>query len=340
VAYRWNAEGTEAHLVSDAGDRFDLTIDDHGRNLTQTWQIPSRSQCLSCHTAQAGYVLSANTRQLNRTGVLGSAQGNFLSLLSLAGYLNGFDDAPNTLPRYVHSDETSYSLEARARSYLAVNCASCHRPGGTAPATWDARPHLSLAQTRLLASLALEPPGNLRDHLVVPGAASRSIVWNRIGMTNGYTRMPPLGSSVIDAAALRLLGEWIEQFLPNVPSQTFDQWRLDRFGDPDSPIGDPLADPDDDGARNVSEFLTHTNPLDPHEAFHPTLSVHEGLVTIRFSGLENRGIQIETSLSLTEGWRPWDVPGNDGIPRASTPHAFSAPVSDATRFFRLVVREY
>ena len=41
-------------------------------------------------------------------------------------------------------------MEARVRSYLAVNCSYCHKTGGTAPSSWDGRPELTLAQTMLV----------------------------------------------------------------------------------------------------------------------------------------------------------------------------------------------
>jgi glucose/arabinose dehydrogenase len=113
-SYRWNEEGTEAFLVGDEGEEFDLDVIEDGHSLTQRWQIPSRSQCMSCHNPQAGTSLSFNTRQLNREGQLAGSTGNFLDLLKGHGYLTGLSTSTITLSRHVRANESDYSLGARA----------------------------------------------------------------------------------------------------------------------------------------------------------------------------------------------------------------------------------
>lgn len=333
VSYRWNDEGTEALLVADAGESFPLLIDDGGNPLTQTWQIPSRSQCLACHVPQTNHVLSFDTRQLNRPGQLGAEHGNFLSLLRDSGYLAGFGgETPNTLPRHVRAGEIEYSLEARARSYLAVNCASCHREGGTAPASWDARSHIPLRQTRLLESV--RSGGGAGDHLIVPGDVDRSVIWNRISVANGYTRMPPLATSVIDSGGAALVAEWIQGFALGRQVESYDEWRVRWFGDPRSPEGAAAADPDSDGNDNRLEFLSLRNPLDAADRF-AAVSRGDG---VSFPSVEDRSVHVEVSPDLRT-WQLWDILGNDGIPRTNPIHTLIAPTSHAEQFFRVIIRD-
>ena len=140
----------------------------------QRWSIPSRAACNICHTPQAGHALSFNTRQLNRDGVLEGMAGNFISLLHDSGYLDTLPAAPSALPRHISATETEYSLEARVRSYLAVNCAYCHQDPGTAlPSAWRGNHHLTLDQTGLINGLALAGTQHPDDRLIVPGRPDR-----------------------------------------------------------------------------------------------------------------------------------------------------------------------
>ncbi|RYD72667.1 MAG: hypothetical protein EOP84_22765, partial [Verrucomicrobiaceae bacterium] len=179
VSYRWNDAGTEATLVGDSGADFDLNLTVNGSPYTQRWHVPSRAECLACHTPQAGHALSFNTRQVNLTNILNGFAGNQLTLLHSAGYFSNTPESPNLLPRHLRPSESNFPVEARVRSYLAVNCAYCHQAGGTAsPAALDGRPELLLAQTGLINGAASNNGGNAANKLVVPGDAVHSIVLN------------------------------------------------------------------------------------------------------------------------------------------------------------------
>lgn len=233
VSYRWNDQGTEAMLVPDEGASFDLGITDQGNPVVQTWQIPSRSQCNTCHTPQAGHFLSLNTRQLNRPGTLAGNSGNFLTLLDLAGYLDALPLSPNHLPRHVRPDETAFTLEARARSYLAVNCSYCHQEGGTGGGNFDLVAHLTLESTGIVNGAPSSAGAPYK--LIVPSSPDQSVIWNRVATANGFSRMPPLATSQLDHAGIQLLHDWILQELPDY--RTYGQWRLGNFGSVDSAEG-------------------------------------------------------------------------------------------------------
>jgi uncharacterized repeat protein (TIGR03806 family) len=218
VSYRWNDAGTDATLVPDSGEDIDLKISVDGVTSSQRWHVPSRSECMACHSPQAGYALSFDTRQLNREHTIQGFTGNQLTYLKNADYLSQPPVAPSQLPRYFAPDDTQAPLEARVRSYLAVNCSYCHKAGGMVPyAALDGRPELTLEQTGLINGRATNNGGNPLNKLIVPRDPEHSIIYNRMATANGFTRMPPFGSSKTDQKAVALLKEWIEQTPPKDP---------------------------------------------------------------------------------------------------------------------------
>ncbi|RYD24405.1 MAG: hypothetical protein EOP88_00325 [Verrucomicrobiaceae bacterium] len=292
VSYRWNEQGTDADLVADEGASFDLNVTDAGTPVVQRWQIPSRSQCGTCHTAHGGHFLSLNTRQLNRPGMMAGTGGNFLTLMELSGYLDHLPGSPNLLPRHVRPDETAYALETRARSYLAVNCSYCHQSGGIGGGEFDVRPELSLEETGIVhgGTSTAGPPYKL----VVPGDHDLSVIWNRAAAANGFTRMPPLASNQVDKKGIQLLRDWIDEKLPH--HQSYGEWRLARFGSGGSTEGNPDEDPDHDGLTNRQEFLLNSDPGSGAGLPGTGLTLSDQWLT--FPNLENRRVWVESSTDL------------------------------------------
>ncbi|MDP4625270.1 MAG: PQQ-dependent sugar dehydrogenase [Akkermansiaceae bacterium] len=225
VSYRWNAAGTEADLVANDGEEFDLTITEGGSTHTQTWKIPSRGDCRTCHTNDNGVMLGFNTRQLNRQGSLSGTSDNFLKLLNEAGYLSSTEALPSdyaNLPKFYRPEETSENIEERVRSYLAVNCSYCHYDGSNAvPNSWSGDPFLTMEQTNLLHTegvgfVVADPT----DRLIIPGNTSKSMLLSLVSESNGYSRMPPLATDLIDVEGVTLITDWINNYANAKP--TFD----------------------------------------------------------------------------------------------------------------------
>ena len=341
LSYRWNHLNagiqSDALLADRDGESFDISITLDGSPATAPWAIPSRNNCVNCHTPEAGHALSFNTRQLNAPGAIAGSSGNFLDVLSATGYLNGMTDSPAALPRHLRPDETSYSLEARVRSYLDVNCSYCHRAGGTGGGYWDGRAHLTLANTGVVNGLPVDAPVSAGDLLVLPGDVARSILYNRAAAANGYSRMPPLATSEIDLEGVQLLADWIAGEVQAYP--TYEEWRIARFGNGNSAEGAPGTDPDLDGASNRHEWMTNTDPLSSSSVWQPVARVEGNTIAHDFTGLGNRSTRLLWSNDLIH-WSPWQVPGNDGIPRPpGSLQTLIGPMELDAGFFKFEIEE-
>lgn len=214
LSYQWNSTQTEATLVSETGANLNIPVKVDGVDTTQVWRIPGRAECLTCHTQQAGYSLSFNIRQLNRGSDLKGFADNQIDLLKTAGYFSGSVPESADLPRRYPLKDVQINVEDRVRSYLAVNCAYCHQTGGTAPTRWDGRPELTLEQTGLINGELLDHGGDTGNKLVVSGDVIHSSILSRVKGSQGFSRMPPLGSNQIDPQAVDLLTDWIQNYLP------------------------------------------------------------------------------------------------------------------------------
>jgi mono/diheme cytochrome c family protein len=126
--------------------------------------------------------------------------------------------------------DATATLEERVRSYLAANCAQCHRPGGVR-ANFDARYETPL-QLQGIINGAVNNPLDIPDAAVVsPGAIFNSILYLRLNSLNGEIKMPPLARNTIDAAAVTTLADWIQTLPPaanalGLRGEYFDQMNL------------------------------------------------------------------------------------------------------------------
>ena len=212
LSYRWNDAGTDAVLVKEPQLQSVTVSDDHGTR-EQSWQLFDRQSCLACHNAGAGFVLGFKASQLNRDARSHAAAEprNQLQQLSDLGYFHGplNEESFASLTHLVSPGDGQASLDERARSYLDVNCAACHREGG-ARANFFAEFH----RTEDLAELALKPLqgdfGLAGVRVVSPGDPFRSVLYYRMAKL-GQGRMPFVGAHELDTEGLNLIREWIAQ---------------------------------------------------------------------------------------------------------------------------------
>jgi len=193
AAYRWDSARATATLVTESA-LVPLPGDEDRR-----WLFPAVEAELNLDTAVAGFLMPISLRQLD------AAQ---LRLWITRGWIEG-PIGSNDQPRLVALDDRSAALDHRVRSYLEVNCAMCHRPGGISRSQFDARLSTPLAKTGMIGA---EPIGGDLGipgaRLVVPGAPEKSILLRR-QTESGPLRMPPLGLHLESAPVVPLLEEWI-----------------------------------------------------------------------------------------------------------------------------------
>jgi len=130
LTYKWNEEGTDAELLT-IGDTREIDIYENGVfSHTQTWEYPSRTQCITCHNPNAEFVLGYNTLQLNKGYEHNGTTINQIDYLNELGAFSNNVTNPGCYDKLAKVDSDDASLEKRIRSYLDSNCSSCHRDGG------------------------------------------------------------------------------------------------------------------------------------------------------------------------------------------------------------------
>ena len=139
VTYKWKPDQSDAELLA-AGLSEETPLAPSAGAAKLKWAYPSRTDCLFCHTANAGFVLGVKTRQLNGDfefpgfGKGSGTSDNQLRSWSHVGMFRQLIPEADIrkYDRLVSVANTSATLEHRVRSYLDSNCAHCHRPGGGA----------------------------------------------------------------------------------------------------------------------------------------------------------------------------------------------------------------
>src|SRR5207245_148450 len=143
----------------------------------------------------------------------------------------------------------------RARVYLHVNCAHCHRNGGGGSAYVHFLYDLPLEETRSLGVRPSQGTFGIHDaKIIAPGDPFRSVLYFRMAKL-GPGHMPHIGTSVVDPAGLALIHDWIRQ----LQTRPEDQQLLDRL----AALGEanPARDAEETNqrARLIGELLADSS---------------------------------------------------------------------------------
>ncbi len=256
-SYAWDADQQDATLVPELGKTGNVP----GRH---PWRFHGRTECLTCHNAQAGTVLGWDNFQL------GQDQLTELRSRGLSG-----ESRDNRWRRRRSARPPAESHPAR--DYLHVNCSMCHRKNGGGLVPMELGRHLP--NERLLALDVLPQRGDfgIADaKVIVPGIPERSTLYYRLAKS-GSGHMPHLGSASVDSKGLKLIHDWIVSLKPDVQERP-------EPGFSDVPSALRLLDEVYQGRLNASEReqaiaegLAASDPFirDLFTAFEPSSPVFE-----------------------------------------------------------------
>lgn len=215
ITYVWNEEQTEAFLEIAGDDQQVSFIDKEGVAQQVRYVVPNQNQCKGCHNVNDRLVpIGPSASALNGTYPYTSGKDNQLVYWkknNLLAHLPDLSAVPRTA---VWNDPATGDINARARAYLAVNCAHCHRREGPAQTSGL---FLTEKETDSTAIGFNKPPvaagkgsgGRMVD--ILPGNAKGSILWYRMQTKDPGERMPELGRNLVHKEGLALVEEWINQ---------------------------------------------------------------------------------------------------------------------------------
>jgi len=210
LPYIWNDEQTEAYLdVAGKNIPIEWTHID-GSKKQVLYSVPNMNQCKSCHMKGDKIApIGPTARQLN-----GDMNGkNQLEQLATLGLVH---DLPplNTVPKLAAYDDEKVALNDRARAWLEVNCAHCHRSDGPAKTSGlhllaDVSNSYELGIGK--APVAAGRGSGGRSFDIIPGKPDESILYYRINSVDPGVMMPELGKKLIHEEGVALIKEWIEK---------------------------------------------------------------------------------------------------------------------------------
>lgn len=213
-SYTWNDEQTDA-VYEVAGGRKDISwVHYDGSEKKLNYVIPNVNQCKGCHILN-GKMMPIGPKARNLNGDLAYHDGttdNQLNRWKSKGILANMPDLKNCpkVPNY--NDPKSGTLEQRARAYLDINCAHCHREGAPAMTSGYIVNWHETNKTKLgfyKGPVAAGRGSGDRKYDIFPGKPDESIIVYRMESTDPGVMMPELARKMKHDEGVQLIREWI-----------------------------------------------------------------------------------------------------------------------------------
>jgi uncharacterized repeat protein (TIGR03806 family) len=218
--YVWNAEGTEAVYAPAGGRQAISVVGPLGAPLSIDYAIPNKNQCKTCHQdGDAVLPIGPKARNLNHDG---PGHVNQVVDWQARGLLEG---VPDDVPAAPAIHDVSLPVAGRARAYLDINCAHCHKATGSASNSglWLGAGETSAVKLGIgkHPTAAGRGSGGI-TYVIAPGDPDRSILAHRMESSEAGVAMPELGRSVIDDEGVALVRDWITS-MDAAPAPAKDQ---------------------------------------------------------------------------------------------------------------------
>ena len=200
--YVWNDADTEAVYAPIGASKVIETTTPSGAPISIDYAVPNKNQCKTCHGLNdAVFPIGPKARNL----------GHQIHAWSDAALLSGVPSEFSIVP---HTQDSDAPLSSRARAYLEINCAHCHREGGSASNSglwleWneDSQRRLGIQKRPTAAGRATSDLLSVID----PGKPDRSIMVHRMASLEAGIAMPELGRSIVHDEGVEIVKAWIAE---------------------------------------------------------------------------------------------------------------------------------
>jgi uncharacterized repeat protein (TIGR03806 family) len=219
ISYIWSEDMQEAYLDLAGGSRMIRWRDEKGKRHKLEYLIPNKNQCKGCHNFNTQIQpIGPSARQLNSELEYPDGQlRNQLKYWASEGLLAELPQEESSWPKIAHWDDPAYALEDRARAWLDINCAHCHRKEG--PASTSGL-YLGIHETDPTALGIYKTPiaagrgsgGHQFD--ILPGNAQKSILVYRMKSDDPGIMMPEIARQLVHKEGLQLIEDWVNQLDP------------------------------------------------------------------------------------------------------------------------------
>lgn len=210
LPYIWNDEQTEAFLEV-AGKNIPIEwIHYNGEKRSVNYSVPNVNQCKGCHLrGEKISPIGPSARQLNGA----TKKSNQLIEWQKHELLEGLPPMEN-VPLLASYENKSEPIDKRARAWLEINCAHCHRADGPAKTSGlhllaDIRESTVIGIGK--APVAAGKGSGGRLYSIVPGKPDESILQYRIESIHPGIMMPEVGRKLVHEEGVALIRQWIQE---------------------------------------------------------------------------------------------------------------------------------
>lgn len=215
LTYIWNDAQSDAEL-SWSGENIPVSwIDTHGEAQFVNYSVPNVIQCKNCHEKSGALVpIGPAGKHLKKSYAFTKDHVNQIDFFVENGILTNASGYTGCIALVNDENTSSAKLNDRARSYLDINCAHCHRPDGSAR---NSGLNLLFSESDPIKYGVYKPPvaagrgsGGLK-YDIFPGKAHESILSYRMASGEPGIMMPESGRKLIHHEGVALISEWINK---------------------------------------------------------------------------------------------------------------------------------